>query len=210
MTARFRNEELAPPGIDLTDEDIYEAMKRIPGYLDITPGDFKELYCLAFQHAIERITRSIMAKDIMTRRVIAVSPATPVPEVAEIMGREGISGVPVADPDGRVVGVISEKNFLALMGVEPPKNFMAVVATCLKTQKCHALTVRVKLAADIMSAPAITVGEEASHLDIARLLTDKGINRVPVVDQEGRLLGIVSRADIVRTAHASSCGITHP
>ena len=48
-------------GLDLKDEDIYEAMKQIPGYLDITPGDFKDVYLLAYQHALERLSRSVTA-----------------------------------------------------------------------------------------------------------------------------------------------------
>ena len=49
------------PGIEIKDEDILEAMQAIPGYLDITPGDFKEVYRLAFQHALERLSRAVTA-----------------------------------------------------------------------------------------------------------------------------------------------------
>ena len=59
-----------PAGIELKDEDIYEAMQDIPGYLDITPGDFKEVYRLAFQHALERLSREVTAAEIMTTDVV--------------------------------------------------------------------------------------------------------------------------------------------
>ena len=85
------------PGIEIKDEDILEAMRAIPGYLDITPGDFKEVYRLAFQHALERLSRAVTAAEIMTTDVVAVNPDTPVAEVAAAMGRRGVSGVPVVD-----------------------------------------------------------------------------------------------------------------
>lgn len=189
-----------PLGIDLKDEDIFEAMKAIPGYLDITPGDFKEVYRLAYAHAVERLSRAVTAREIMTREVVSVRPDTPLAEVAAAMGSRGISGVPVVDDAGRVVGVISEKDFLTHMGVAEPKNFMVLVASCLQSQGCVALPIKKRLAADLMTSPAVTVGPEATVKDIAAIFTGQGINRVPVTDPSGRLLGLVSRGDLVRAA----------
>ena len=53
----------------MSDEDILDAMKSIPGYLDITPGDFKEIFRYAYRQAIERIAKSHVAKDVMTRKL---------------------------------------------------------------------------------------------------------------------------------------------
>ena len=82
---------------DISDGDIYEAMKEIPGYLDITPADLKEIYRHAFRHARERINRPVKAAAIMTRIVHHVRVDTPLKEVAELMARRRISGVPVLD-----------------------------------------------------------------------------------------------------------------
>lgn len=70
--AGLSGEKNFPGKIDISDKDVFEAMKDMPGYLDITPGDFKELYKYAYNHALSRITRSIKARDIMTRDVISV------------------------------------------------------------------------------------------------------------------------------------------
>ncbi len=186
------------PAPELTDEDVSEAMREIPGYLDITPGDFRELYRLAFRQAVQRLTRSVKAADIMTRKVVWVSVATPIAEVAEIMGQSGVSGVPVLDKDARVAGVISERDFLDRLGVSEPKKFLNLLAQCLKTGTCLAPPLGRELAADLMSAPAVTVGPDTQVADIAALFAAKGINRAPVTDAQGRLLGIVSRADLVK------------
>ena len=187
-----------PTGIDLKDEDIYEAMQGIPGYLDITSGDFKELYSLAYRRALERLSRAVTAAELMTTDVVAVKPGTPVAEVAAAMGRRGVSGVPVVNAGHKVVGVISEKDFLSRMGVKEPRNFMSLVAGCLLTKGCVALPIKRALAADLMTSPAVTVAPDTPVRDIAALLTQKGINRVAVTDPAGRLLGLVCRGDIVK------------
>jgi CBS domain-containing membrane protein len=183
--------------IGLTDQDVYEAMKSISGYLDVTPGDFRELYCHAFRHALERISRSLLARDIMTKDVVFVGLDTPIHESAEIMGRRGFSGLPVTDESRRVVGVISEKDFLARMGKTAPMNFMTVVADCLKAKGCIALAIREKKAGDIMSSPAVTVHDDSTYSEITRLLAQRAINRMPITDGEGRLIGIITRTDLI-------------
>ncbi len=194
-----RDRNAIPLEIEVSDEDIYEAMKDVQGYLDITPSDMRELYKLAYRHAFSRITSSVRAKDIMTAKVFSVKKTTPIQEVADLMAAEGISGVPVLDENGRIAGVISEKDFLSSMGAKDRTHFMGVVAECLKGG-CVALPVRRKKAEDLMSTPPVTVGEETTVTEIARLFDEKNINRVPVIDQGGNLRGIVSRGDIVRAA----------
>ena len=192
--------------IELTDKDIFNAMRSISGFLDITPGDFKELYCHAFKFAMERIVSSVRAGDIMSRQVISVKHDTPLPEVAEVMGRHGISGVPVLGAGERVVGVISEKDFLRRMGAGSQDNFMTVVADCLKAKGCIVLPIRAKKAQDIMTSPAITLTESAPLGEIMKVLSEKGINRVPITGADGRIVGILTRNDLIAaSARNAAC-----
>jgi CBS domain-containing membrane protein len=184
--------------VDLKEEDILAAMQEIPGYLDITPRDFKEIYALAFQHALERLNREVTVAEIMTREVVWVRPDTPLAEVAEAMGQRGVSGVPVLDDKRRVVGVVSEKDFLMRMGVLESQNFMTLVASCLRSKGCVALPIKKQAAGDLMSAPAVTVTPETRVKDLAELFAARHINRAPVTDAEGRLVGIVTRGDLVK------------
>lgn len=186
--------------VAISDDDVYEAMKEIPGYLDITPGDFKDVYLKAYQHALQRLTRSVKVSEVMTRDVAQVSPETPLKAVAELMSARRVSGLPVIDRHGKVAGIISDKDFLSHMGDGSARTFMDVVAECLGGGGCVAAPVRAKNAEDIMSAPAITCSEDISLMDAARNLIEKSINRLPVVDADGRLVGIVSRADVVRSS----------
>lgn len=189
-----------PRPFDISDEDILEAMREIEGYLDITPGDFKTLYRLALEHAIHRLTHSIKACDVMTREVISVKRDTPSGEVANLMATYGIAGVPVVDEQRKVAGVISEKDFLFHLGSKETKSFMDVISQCLRNKGCVAITMRQQKAEDIMTSPAICVGEDTPVSEIAKIFTEKNINRAPVTGKEGDLIGIVARADVVRSS----------
>jgi CBS domain-containing protein len=142
----------------------------------------------------------VKVNEVMTREVATVSAETPLKTVAEIMSRRRVSGLPVIDLQGKVLGIISDKDFLSHMGDGTARSFMDVVSECLKGGGCVAAPVRAKHAGDIMNSPAITVGQDTSVMDAARTLVEKGINRLPVVDEKGRLVGIVSRADVVRSS----------
>jgi CBS-domain-containing membrane protein len=69
-------------------------MKEIPGYLDITPADLKDVYSHAYRHALDRIANSVRARDLMTRDVLTVKRETPLRDVAGILANNEISGVP--------------------------------------------------------------------------------------------------------------------
>ncbi len=185
---------------EIADEDIFAAMQEISGYLDITPGDFKEVYQLAWRHARERLLRTVQAREIMTRDVAQVKVDTPLKEVAALMARRGVSGVPVVDAAGRVAGVISEKDFLKAMSAGGITSFMGLVAARLGEGGCQGQSLAGRQAADLMSAPAVTVAAETPVLEIMKLFKEKGINRVPVLDAQGRLAGIVSRGDLLELA----------
>ncbi len=191
--------------MDISDDDILTAMKDIEGYIDITPSDFKELYLFACNHAAERLLNSILAEDIMTKNVISVERSTPLREVAEVMSLHGISGVPVTGDQGELIGVISEKDFLFLSGQKTKgSSFMEVIAQGLGNTECITVPLYGKTAENIMASPAITVGETTPVSDIMALFTAENINRVPVLSQEGNLVGIVSRTDVIRSPFPKS------
>ena len=139
-------------------------------------------------------------REVMTSRVIAVSPETPLKEVARVLADHGISGVPVVDAGGSVVGVVSEADFL-LKEQDVPTGRRSLVAWLFdgadgqqaRQDKLHATTAR-----EAMTSPAVVIGPEHGVRDAAALMTRKRINRLPVVE-DAELVGIVTRADVVET-----------
>jgi len=183
--------------MELSDDDVLAAMKSIPGYIDITTADFKEIYQFAYRHAFERLGRSIVAADIMTTEVISVFPETSLIETTKHMADNSISGLPVIDNRQNVIGVISEKDFFRKMGAKGEASFMSVVAECLSNKGCLAMPMREKSAGDIMTTPAITAVLGATISDLSRTLRNNHINRIPIVDSDAKIIGIVSRGDLV-------------
>ena len=192
-----------PP--ELSEEDILEAMKTIEGYLDITPSDFKEFYIKAYSQARKRLLGSITAEMIMNRPVHATGPDKNISEAALIMAEANISGLPVINESNEVVGVITEKDFLRELSTEKSPSFMSVIAQCLTSKGCVALPVKKLAVKDIMSAPAIAVDEKATLSEIMNMMKEKEINRLPVKGKESRLVGIITRSDIIRSIFNTVC-----
>jgi CBS domain-containing protein len=138
-------------------------------------------------------------RDVMTQSVVSVHRSTPLKEVAHLLIDNGISGVPVIDVDGTVLGVVSEADLLVKeQGAEsirhrPLARFLG------ESAKSRAQLVKLGAvnAAEAMTAPAITITSDRSIHEAATIMTARRVNRLPVVD-DGRLVGIVTRADLVR------------
>jgi CBS domain-containing membrane protein len=184
---------------DISDKDIYDAMKDIHGYLDVTPQDIKEIYLLAYRHAIERLANSVRAKDIMMEEVVVIGPETSIGEIAEVMTRHGISGVPVVE-NGRLVGMVTERDLLKQLNVEGLSTLADLLAAFLKGKGCASPSLQHKKAGEIMTSPVRTINEETPLAEIAHLFSTQQINRAPVLSGDGTLVGIVSRNDIVRAS----------
>jgi CBS domain-containing protein len=137
--------------------------------------------------------------EIMQRAVITVRPEASLREVASVLVEHGISGLPVVDRTGVLVGVISEADFVAKeLGV--PEHRHRVLELFLGESAADSADIakaEAATAGEAMTSPAITVDPDASVRDAARIMTERQINRLPVV-AGGRLVGIVSRADLVR------------
>lgn len=145
----------------------------------------------------------MQAKDIMTKDVVTVTAGTTVREVAHLLIEYKISGLPVVDGENRVVGMVSEGDliyqdkklhtpaFLEILGgviyLENPQRLG------LDLQKMTAAKV-----ADIMTPKVHTVYPDTPVEEIATIMVERQVNRVPVVSRDGRLEGIVSRQDLVR------------
>ncbi len=141
----------------------------------------------------------MQAKDIMTTKVVTVSPDTRVEEIAQLLLKHHISAAPVVDGDNRVLGIVSEGDLIRRPEIAPQRRrswWLDLVSGSDERAAEYAKTHGVK-ASEIMSQPAVTVTEDTELGEIAEILEERRIKRVPVVDGEGRLVGIVSRANLL-------------
>ncbi|HEU5108795.1 MAG TPA: CBS domain-containing protein [Micromonosporaceae bacterium] len=141
----------------------------------------------------------------MTTEVVAVRSDAPFKEIADLLADHGISAVPVVDDEDRVVGVVSEADLLHKTEFAGES-----VANRLLESRRHR-TAREKavgeVAGELMTAPAVTVFPETNLVEAARTMEEKEIKRLPVVDAEGRLVGIASRRDLLKVFLQSDAAI---
>jgi CBS domain-containing protein len=145
------------------------------------------------------------AMDVMTPAVISVDPNMTVQDLAKLLSERGISGAPVVDTGGRMVGIVSEGDLLhrTELGTERREKrrsswWLEAFASGLARDyvKSHGRTVK-----DIMTSDVVTVTEDTELADVAKLLETNRVKRVPVL-RDNKIVGIVSRANLVRALGA--------
>jgi CBS domain-containing membrane protein len=187
-----------PDSYEFTDEDLREALKEMGSYVDVTEEDLKKIYSLALKHARQRLAASVAVADTMTPKVVAVGKDDDISTAIRLLSENRISGLPVVDDDGLVIGVVSEADILGAAGMESGFTFKDIIRKLLGEPLAgHKKGAKV---GDIMSEPAITISGGADIGEAAKILSERRIKRLPVVDNDGRLVGIISRADIVKAA----------
>ncbi|MGP3953329.1 CBS domain-containing protein [Streptomyces sp. 7N604] len=135
-----------------------------------------------------------IVSDVMTRTVVAVGRDAPFKEIVRTMERWKVSALPVLEGEGRVIGVVSEADLLPkeeFRDSDPSRGEQLRRLSDLA--KAGAVT-----AEELMSAPAVTVHPSATLAQAARIMAVRHVKRLPVIDDEGMLQGVVSRGDLLK------------
>jgi CBS domain-containing membrane protein len=180
--------------LELTDDDILDAMQHISGYLDISTEDFREIYHLAHRHALQRMFAGISARRLMRSPVPALQPDTTLDIAARTIADSGYKGLPVVDAEGQVLGMLTETDFLERLKAG---TFLELLLKLLEdsfefTHRCHETKV-----STAMTRPAVTVGPDAGFVEMLEAFHRHGGRGMPVVGDDGRLLGLLLRKDFL-------------
>jgi len=134
-----------------------------------------------------------LVEDVMTTRVVSVTEATGYKDIVTLLRRHRVSAVPVLNAAGRVTGVVSEADLLMKQTAPAlPVGAVRLAWRLRERSKASACT-----AAELMTSPAVTVRADADVAKAARLMRDRNVRRLPVTGADGRLVGIVSRTDVL-------------
>ena len=135
-------------------------------------------------------------RDVMTKDIISIEKYDSIMRVANILSEKNISGLPVVDKEKKVIGIITQADILSMVGVGREHTFKDLLKYMLgeplPEQK------RGDSVGDIMTSPAVTIKPEANISEAVRLMDEKRIRRLTVVDEKLRLIGILTRADILK------------
>jgi CBS domain-containing protein len=151
------------------------------------------------------------AKDLMSEEVISVSPDTEVVAIAKLMVERGVSAVPVIDSAGVVVGIVSEGDLMGRSGFDRQARRDWWLTSVAEGRPIDPSSGPLHHAGDVMSRHVVTVHEDTDATEIAHLLAEHRIKRVPVV-RGGKVVGIVSRGDLLReiATHSAAHGAARP
>jgi CBS domain-containing membrane protein len=181
---------------EISDEDLKAAFRETKTHVNISAEELKRIYAIAFRHAKTRIVSKLRVEDVMTGDVISIQKYDDINLAVKILSENNISGIPVVDKQNHVMGLISEADVLSTVGVRRGHTFKDIIKHILG----EPLPERKMgdLVGDIMTSPDITTKRDADISDVAKIMDEMRIKRLPVVDGDNRLIGIISRGDIVK------------
>lgn len=184
--------------LELSDQDILDAMQEIPGYLDISTEDFRLIYHLAHRHALQRLFRGLRADQLMRADIEPLHPDLRLDQAAAAMVRQQRKSLPVVDAQGRVIGILTETDFLRHLRAD---SFLELLLQLVEdssafSHRCHELTVR-----ETMSADVVCVGPGEGFSGMVRAFRAHAGRSMPVVDADGKLLGLLLRKDFIHASH---------
>lgn len=136
-------------------------------------------------------------RDVMTTAVVTVTDSAPFKDIVGLMDTHGVSALPVVDRDRRLVGIVSEADLLLKEEYQPQpaaeRHLFERRRRRIERKKATGLVAR-----QLMTTPVVTVGPDAALRAAARLLHQRKVKCLPVIDEERRVIGIVSRADLLK------------
>lgn len=184
---------------DISDRDVLDAMARIPGYLDISVEDFRDLYKVARGQALQRAFAHIRAGALMHTGIEPLGPHDMLDQAAHSMARQDLTAIPVVDGGHRVLGMLTETDFLQRL--QAP-GFLHLMLDLMEnpaafSHRCHETPVSAA-----MSSPVQSVPPDADFSTISSAFRRCGGRALPVVDGEDRLLGLLSSKDFM-----DACGL---
>ena len=185
-----------PETCEINEEDLRTALSEMKTFMDITVEDLMKIYSLALGNAEARLAHKAPVSAVMNRNVVTTGPNADLHEATRLLTENKVSGLPVVDSENRVIGLISEADVIAMAGVGPVHTLKDIIKHILG-EPVHRHGQGTEVSA-FMTSPAVTIKADADIRDAARLLDEKRVKRLPVVDDENRLVGIISRADVVR------------
>jgi len=150
-----------------------------------------------------RATAEPTVADVMERRVVSIGPDATVQELAELLRKKKISGVPVVDEQERVIGIVTEGDLVAQDADLHFPHYIQFLDSIIYLESMKRFKERVRKAVgayvrEVMTKDVLTVSPQATVREAATLMSDNKVNRIPVVEG-GKLVGIITRGDVVRS-----------
>ncbi|MGE5153162.1 MAG: CBS domain-containing protein [Bdellovibrio bacteriovorus] len=180
-------------------EDFVNAIQEMESFVDVSVEDLMDLNARANRYARLRATGGRPVDSLMSQPVTTVKPAYSLAEAAHVMVTRRISGLPVVDEQDRLVGVVTEADFLRVIGVPCHHPTHSLWQTLEAMFAHHAVAVEPSgTISDLMVTDVVTVGPQQTAQDVLEVMKMNRIKRVIVCDADRHVVGMVTRSDLVR------------
>jgi CBS domain-containing membrane protein len=179
--------------------DVQNALKEIDTFVDVNMETLMMVIKLSQKHAELRNVEKILVRDIMTANVKTVESTTSMRDASQILLDMRISGLPVVDQVGSLVGIVTEADFLSALGIpchHPAHSLWQTLDSMFKFHPAKNLTP--KIVADIMSINTVSVTKDRTLHDVIDTMKQHHVKRVVVVDENNLVEGIITRSNLVR------------
>lgn len=179
--------------------DVQNALKEIDTFVDVNLETLMMVMKLSQKHAELRHVEKILVRDIMTVNVKTVEPTTSMRDASQILLDLRISGLPVVDQVGSLVGIVTEADFLSALGIpchHPAHSLWQTLDSMFKSHPMNTLTP--KIVADIMSTNTVSVTQDKTLHDVIDIMKQHHVKRVVVVDENNIVQGIITRSNLVK------------
>ncbi len=210
-----KNEEWLDTQTPFNEQDLSHAMTEMNTFIDITKYDLHEIYTRATQHAHAQELGGLRCHDVMSHPALSVEYGTELENVWQLFEQYNIRGLPVLDSFQRVIGIVTISNFVYHAGQLNPgtdnqnTHHELHIAERLMLLRQHTpgfKSHKPEVAGQIMTSPVITAQETDHIANLVPLFTQHTIHHIPILDKEHKLVGILTREDIMaaRTSQAKN------
>lgn len=184
---------------ELQAQDFKHALQELDSYIDVTLEDLMQIHHMAERHAQLRQAEQLQVRDIMTTDVATVQPDSTLREAARKLLDLNISGLPVTDSKSRLVGIVTEADFLCAMGIpchHPAHTLWQTLESMFRHQPAR--SDRPEKVADIMVEQPVTLYANQTLHDVIDTMKRHHIKRVIVTDEQQQVRGIITRSNLVQ------------
>lgn len=184
---------------DLKAEDFQNALKVLDAYVDVTPEDLIQLDRIARKQARLRQAEQSLVRDVMTSEVVTVKPDMSLSDAARILLELRISGLPVVDENKKLVGIVTEADFLCAMGIpchHPAHSLWQMLDVMFRHHPDPGNTPT--SVADIMTSRVITISENKSLHDAIDTMKKNHIKRIVITNEAQEVHGIITRSNLIQ------------
>ncbi len=182
--------------LGLDREDLHSALRDLDVYLDISEDDLDQVFGRAGLHAFRRKMGNIRCGDIMSRDVVTAEFDTELEEIWARLRFHRIKAMPVVDSSGHIIGIVTLVDFLKRVDLKTYQTFIDRLTRFIRRSP-GVDAGKPKVVGQIMTSPVLTVRADRHIAELVALMSDQGLHHIPVVEEDGRLAGMVTQTDLI-------------